>query len=241
MANTVCKLADFPLIQSTLEQRQRGLIFRQCINGINTELIIHRSGFGYFLTDGDYWPSFIEALKYIGKPNLPQYFHLYCSKPMLNEIDDTQVKIRIRKRVKWFFEPSSGQAENIEEQLVFDHSEFAQKVKNAILNFWPDIKEFEQQVPVGSIYSEGQLASVCYPAAISKGVAEIDIMTNEKFLRQGFARMAGQAFLRATASQGLLSSWDCFDNNLASMQLAEKLGFTQHYSYDFASVFLEKD
>lgn len=241
MASAECRLVDFPLIQATLEQLQTGLVFRQKVNGVNTELIIHRSGFGCFLTDGDYWASFFDTIRHIGKHNLPEYFHLYCCKPKPPEND--QIKIRIRKRVKWFFESKAAQVryQIDRESIIFDDSEFAQKVKSSILTFWHDIKEFEQYAPIGSIYSEGKLASVCYPAAIAKGVAEVDIMTNEKFLRQGFAKKAGQAFLIDLAARGLSSSWDCFDSNEASMNLAKKLGFTRHYSYEFASVFIEKD
>ena len=65
----------------------------------------------------------------------------------------------------------------------------------------------------------------CFSAFAAEGLYEVDIQTHPEYRRQGLARLTASAFVAHCLEQGWEPVWECWENNLASIALAEKVGF----------------
>ncbi|MCQ2592075.1 MAG: GNAT family N-acetyltransferase [Treponema sp.] len=79
----------------------------------------------------------------------------------------------------------------------------------------------------------GVVCSECEAAFIANGYTEIGIITEESKRRRGFAFAACVRTLEEIDRRALKPIWACDKDNLASIKLAEKLGFMNPYEYDF--------
>ena len=76
-----------------------------------------------------------------------------------------------------------------------------------------------------------EVASLCASVFASHEHMEIDIHTEEKYQRQGFAVLTASAFIEECSRLGKQPNWECFWENEASTALAEKLGFQAEADY----------
>ena len=67
---------------------------------------------------------------------------------------------------------------------------------------------------------------------------EIEIDTKKEYRRQGLATAAGAALILECLDRGLYPSWDA--QNLWSVALAEKLGYSFDYEYPVYEVYYRK-
>ena len=82
--------------------------------------------------------------------------------------------------------------------------------------------------------------STCYAAVISDNKAEIDVYTNPNYRKQGFAKKVTEYFLIQCLDKNIEPVWDCYSNNIASVNLAISLGFEKEYSYPFIIINTQK-
>ncbi|WP_181151001.1 GNAT family N-acetyltransferase [Paenibacillus sp. PCH8] len=75
------------------------------------------------------------------------------------------------------------------------------------------------------IKKNDQLISVCTSPYVGGGYAEIDIITIEEFKRQGLASRLAVLFIKDCIAKNLIPNWSCHADNMASNELAQKLGF----------------
>lgn len=101
--------------------------------------------------------------------------------------------------------------------------------------FWPSQDAFLQYSSGSLVVSSAnaELLSICYSAALSAGVAEIDIITAKGQTRKGYARLAAEDFLRRCRQNKVIPNWDCYTNNIPSRELANALGFHRTLVYPF--------
>jgi RimJ/RimL family protein N-acetyltransferase len=92
--------------------------------------------------------------------------------------------------------------------------------------FWRTPDDFLVRSHAQVVRRAGQIAAVCYAAATGGGRAEVDVVTDPEFRRQGLGRQAVVGFMSACAGAGLEPVWDCFTNNLPSVRTALSLGFS---------------
>lgn len=71
------------------------------------------------------------------------------------------------------------------------------------------------------------LVSECSSVFVGGGEAEIDIHTNEKYQRHGFATLTTSVFIEACLAKNLTPNWACWPERQASQMLANKLGFEE--------------
>ncbi len=76
-----------------------------------------------------------------------------------------------------------------------------------------------------------EIASLCTSVFASHEHMEIDIHTEDKFQRQGFAVLTCSAFIEECLRLGKQPNWECFWENEASTSLAKKLGFQAESDY----------
>ena len=79
--------------------------------------------------------------------------------------------------------------------------------------------------------------SLCYAAAIAGEKAEIDVITNEQYRGKGLAKRIVTLFIDRCLEKDLTTSWDCFPENIASLNTAIGLNFTEKKSYNFLSIY----
>ncbi len=72
-----------------------------------------------------------------------------------------------------------------------------------------------------------QVGSVVFTDGADGVSASIGIRTNAAMRRQGLAHLVCSAFIEATLARGMLPVWECEERNVASKQLAQKLGFVE--------------
>lgn len=70
-----------------------------------------------------------------------------------------------------------------------------------------------------------EIACECSSVFVGGGAVEINIHTDEKYRKQGFAQITASAFITECQSRGLRPNWECWWNNEPSVALAKKLGF----------------
>ena len=118
--------------------------------------------------------------------------------------------------------PSGFGLERIDEML-------ARKLQEGLdpwaVNIWNGPAGFVQDSVGFCAVREGRIASACTAAFIGDGSAEVSIVTDEEFRRQGLGRAACRALIRHCLAHSLLPDWSCSSDNLASAALAENLGF----------------
>lgn len=69
------------------------------------------------------------------------------------------------------------------------------------------------------------IVSECSSVFSCDAAVEINIHTEEKYQRQGFAKITASAFVEECLARGLRPNWECWWDNVPSVSLAQKLGF----------------
>lgn len=93
------------------------------------------------------------------------------------------------------------------------------------VEFWGGLDRFLTHGIGTAVLKDGEIVSRCHAVMVGGGEAEISIETTEPYRRQGFATLAACAFIGHCLDQGLRPAWSCWDNNIPSQILAQKLGF----------------
>jgi GNAT superfamily N-acetyltransferase len=89
-----------------------------------------------------------------------------------------------------------------------------------------------------ALFAGNEIASLCTSVFASTERMEIDIHTDEKYQRKGFAALVASAFIEECLLRGKQPNWECFWENQASTTLAEKLGF--HVEADYPVYYWEE-
>jgi RimJ/RimL family protein N-acetyltransferase len=94
--------------------------------------------------------------------------------------------------------------------------------------FWGGYEPFDRHGFGYCAIVDGQLASVIYTIAVGANQANVSIETAAAFRRKGLAAIVSAAYIEHCLERGLVATWDCDAPNLASYNLAQKLGFVEH-------------
>lgn len=97
---------------------------------------------------------------------------------------------------------------------------------------WGTESSFTSNAVGFCITTATRIVSVAFSSCVAGATHAIEIETEEAYRRKGLAEIAAQALLNAHANLGILSHWDCMEQNHASARLAEKLGLVKAYAYD---------
>ena len=103
-----------------------------------------------------------------------------------------------------------------------------------VSRFWRTPSDFIAHANAAVVYYQNAMAAICYSAATADQGAEIDVMTLPEFRKLGLGKVAVAGFVETCQQQGVEPLWDCFTNNIPSMELARSVGyqpFSQPYSF----------
>ncbi len=114
-------------------------------------------------------------------------------------------------------------------------------VESKISTFWDSHLSFFRSGICYAALEDSNLASICISGFVADRTHVIDIETQQAFQRRGYAYVVGRAFVDECSRTGLAPHWDCMDDNIASIALAEKLGFALDRSYSLYSFSLDRE
>lgn len=218
--------AFFPLIAAVLEGRQDGTVHVDDPANPRQAYVEHR--FGFAQAFGEANPAFEAALDAyltdrrdfgaekvrLYTPLLPACLSAPAFQPMRSE----------RQRYRLAVPPAPPPGGAARPATMADAEELQARF-GIVTRFWRSAADFTGGAHAQLVHREGRIAALCYAAATGGGRAEIDVLTDPDFRRQGLARQVVGAFIAACAEVGLEAVWDAFTNNLPSVRTALSLGF----------------
>ena len=74
---------------------------------------------------------------------------------------------------------------------------------------------------------DGKIVSTAQTAAITTSYADIGVATDERWRGRGFATTAASIVARRIQEAGKTPVWSCGEDNMASLRVAQKLGFQE--------------
>jgi len=238
----------FPIIRAVLEGTQPGRVFADPES--KTAFVVNRFGFARLLeADGrGEHDAQVAALLTASCPDLPSYILWYDPPARWQaRLDASGEKVRRRERLRFAFRRE--QAHYLTGALSCPEGFSIRAMNPALLEradkfdldlggrFWPSAQAFLGGALGMCVVrdEDGEIASLCYAAAVGGGSGEIDVVTDPRFRGLGLGTLAGQAFVRRCADEGVVPAWDCFTYNEGSVKLAGKLGFVPDALYAFYS------
>ena len=123
----------------------------------------------------------------------------------------------IARQAKWRERVPSGYAIHQYDRALAKNTELA--------DFWGSLDHFLTHGVGFAVTKDNEIVSRCHSVLVGGGEAEISVETVEPYRRQGFATLAACAFIEHCLEQGMRPAWSCWDNNIPSQILAQKLGF----------------
>lgn len=99
-------------------------------------------------------------------------------------------------------------------------------VRGEIQWMWPSLGRFFEQGLGCTAIVERQVVCWCTAEYLSADRCGIGIETVEAYQGQGVATATAAEFVRLCMSRGITPFWECRANNIGSLRVAEKVGFT---------------
>lgn len=225
---------NVPPVFSVIEGNSPGRVFVDRLDTPSSVYLFHEGTFHYVggSAANDCFNQAMVSLIFDDVLSCPgeQELVLFASTEIWRETLDALLShrgaIRIQRKV-FAFNPASFQA----------HAGWQGKIPKGFCIRHVDDKLAEKQVvykPLVEARSQrfgvclmkgDEIVSVCQAVCVGGGEVEIDIHTEEKYRRRGYAFLTACAFIEESLLRNLTPSWSCWPERKASYALAKKLGF----------------
>ena len=232
----------FPLIGAVLERKQMGSVYVDKVINPKIVLVVHKFRFAQIISENssnEVWSMICNVIdnQKDYKGNNFNKIRFYCANPDFISYVGNLNKYNFQVGERFRFLSN--------EHLEIDGVEDFQLSKNDVelLNkqyqiqtgsrFWNNNEDFLRNSYSYCVKEGNIIKSICYAAAVSNNKAEIDVATHIRFRKKGFAKEAVLGFLKLCSSRGIVPLWDCYENNIASVQTAISIGFKKYFSYHF--------
>jgi GNAT superfamily N-acetyltransferase len=113
-------------------------------------------------------------------------------------------------------------------------------VLSKIKRFWDSEETFLDRGLGFAVVWRKEVTSLCFSAFVADFTHAIDVETLDEYRRRGFAEVAAREFVKLCRQRELRPHWECMQANVASVALAEKLGFQKSTEYKLYSFRLKK-
>jgi GNAT superfamily N-acetyltransferase len=149
-----------------------------------------------------------------------------------NTLLGNQNNNKIKENLRVNFRFSSGNQNYL--SLIRNDLQIVRTTEDIFLNlhgnvapkdFWNNVDQFFDQGVGFSLVVNGEIASTAFSSFCSDNQLEIGIETSEKYRGKGYAQNVCAALIQYCVANGLEPVWSCREENIASYQLAQKLGF----------------
>tara|TARA_B110000027_G_scaffold122601_1_gene137731 strand:+ start:2375 stop:3160 length:786 start_codon:yes stop_codon:yes gene_type:complete len=232
----------FPLIGAVLEGKQMGSVYVDKLINPKIILVVHKFRFAQLISEesnNEVWSMICDVIdnQKDYKGNTLNKIRFYCASPNFIKYLGTinNYNFQVGERIRFLSN----------EYLKIDCVKDFQLSKNDIdlLNkqhqiqtgsrFWNNNEDFLKNSYSYCVKEGNIIKSICYAAAVSNNKAEIDVATHVGFRKKGFAKEAVLGFIKLCSNCGIIPLWDCYENNIASVQTAISIGFKKYFSYHF--------
>jgi RimJ/RimL family protein N-acetyltransferase len=121
--------------------------------------------------------------------------------------------------------------DRISQQLLKSDLQNRDQVSGWIESFWPTTTVFLERGFGYCVVNRYAITSWCLTVFTSANRFELGVATGEDYRQQGHASLATVACIEHCLQNDLIPEWHCWEDNLPSVKLAEKVGFEQCLSY----------
>ena len=98
-------------------------------------------------------------------------------------------------------------------------------VRREVEWMWPSIDRFYDNGFGFVAIAEGKVTSWCTAEYVSRQMCGVGIETMPDYQDRGIATVVARAFVNNCLNKGIVAYWECDVENLASVRVAEKVGF----------------
>jgi RimJ/RimL family protein N-acetyltransferase len=114
------------------------------------------------------------------------------------------------------------------------------EIRGEIMWMWASLDRFNAHGFGIAALNANMAVCWCTAEYVSRSQCGIGIATIPDFQRHGIATAAAARFVEESLRRGLIPHWECNDQNLPSVRVAEKVGFTFVEANDFwAGIFMQ--
>lgn len=133
-----------------------------------------------------------------------------------------------RKRI-----PPGCEIRRIDDRLLKDQRlANSSHVAGWVHSFWRTEMDFLKTGFGYCLVVGAEIASWCLTVYVSASAYELGLATVSTHRRQGFASLAAQACVEHCLSIGGAPHWHCWEENIGSIKVAERVGFVKPRPYD---------
>lgn len=231
---------------SVIEGKQPGKVYVDNYIEPKSCFIVCKSG-KYLVAGETNNAGFNEFLEgYLkNKENHLRYFDLYSSSQEWisrfdNMLGDNAAKLS-RQLLKWdkcnterVLKLDTRMPEGFELKKMDDmlFEKYTKEIDSSYKVLWKTSKNFVSKGFGFCVLKDNEFVSVCNTYYVRDGVVEVDIVTKEKYRKQGFAVVTSLEFIKYCLANNIEPVWDCDDGNEKSKKLAAKLGFNSVENYE---------
>jgi GNAT superfamily N-acetyltransferase len=239
--------AAFPLIRAVLCGHQRGTLLTSSQDNSTSAIAITQFGFMQQLghsTDSVFNKEFEQVLQN-AHSGLPRYLLWYApSSRWQRWLEKNATQVNRRNRIRWKFGglplARIGRSLSPSLRILPITAEWLEQSTPLGMNigsrFWHCTEDFlHHGFGVCIVDQANQVIAAAYTACIVDGIAEVDIGVLPDWRHQGLGYFLGRALIEQCLTHGVQPSWDCFETNLGSMNLADSLGFNPSQTYPLYS------
>ncbi len=239
-------ITKHPTVNAVISNTQFGNIYSD-INR-NNLFVVAKHGWSMLIAkDVNEIGSLFEFLK--TNREIPDYIHLLPpNEDLIDYIKLYWPKYKIRERCQLRYlgsTPSFNQIMTLPQDfsLVKIQSVEFSKLQLFELEFdkryWNSKDDFyKNAIGVCVVNKHNEPVAICYSICIVDRIAELEIYVLPEFKGKGIGQIMAQSFIKLSIDNGFIAHWDTFSDNVASFQLAKKLGFVEIYKYNMVSTFL---
>ena len=123
--------------------------------------------------------------------------------------------------------PTEFRMPSIDAEMLADEEELAGEMDF----LWGDREKFLQRGFGFCLRNGGEIVSTCFSVFVSGNQHEISITTHPEYRKRGFGTLAAAAYIERCLQNDIEPVWQCWRDNTASVQLAQKLGFAPEMDY----------
>ena len=256
-----CVLASdcpFPEALSVIEGNNPGWIFADDLNAPKAALVWAQGIEGFYLVGDTNSTTFLADLNdyidHVLEPRLHHsgvtWFEVSGGEGWNSAIEETFEKRNLESNQQWVYTLQSIKYESamqleaggdcellkVDQHLLADlsasNSEF---LLSKLDHFWGSAKAFLKHGLGYVVVCGEEIVSLCCSGFVAGNVHAIDIETEASYRRKGYAEAVAKAFIAECVDRHFQPYWDCMAENVASVQLAEKLGLTKSHAYTLYS------
>lgn len=236
------KITDAPtFVYSILDNHIKGTVFA---DSANYKSMLIKTHSGLYYATGQPSELLLNSIVEIYKQSVNQEkrFTLFSNDTILNQEIEKRLNNKVKKIIRYAFSFDFTYYKNIQRTIVSEYdvtSINGQLIKQCLEfdedyynEYWDSTENFLQNGIGFCVMDKEKIISEAVSIFKSQKYAEVDIITDSNYRGKGLASIIGERFIEYCISHNIEPRWDCDIDNIASINLGSKLGFTDPEEYN---------